>query len=158
MCYSLNTYLGISYHKHIKSFEISSPLLFPHFSHQLLLIKSKGVVWDRARMPLRPGFTTCTITHTLAYTSTNTHTHTFLAFPRPGKQRSHYTHTCNRGHLSFLLAEELFGSPMQANYVVSPKTIACTEINHDTSLKFAKTSITTLQCPGNRPNMLSLFN
>lgn len=73
MCYSLNTYLGISNHKHTRGSEISAALLFTHLNHQLLLIKCKGVVWDRARMPLWPRFTTCTITHTLAYTSTNTH-------------------------------------------------------------------------------------
>lgn len=124
MCYSLNTYLSIR--NHIKSFEISGPLRFPHFSHQLLLIKSKGVAWDRDRMPLRPGFTTCTITHTLA---THKHTHSWRSSGQVNKGA--IKHTCNLGHLSSLLAEELFGSPIQANYTVTPKTIACTEINHD---------------------------
>jgi len=52
MCYSLNSYLGISNHKHTRSFEISAALLFTHFSHQLLLLDSKGVVLDTARMPV----------------------------------------------------------------------------------------------------------
>jgi len=74
-------------------------------------------VWYWIR-PECPCFKTCTITHTLAYTSTNTHIPD-VPQARYTKEPLH-THTCNRWHLSSLLAEELSGSPMPANYIVTP--------------------------------------
>lgn len=91
MCYSLNTYLGISATTSTQEVLRSVQLSFLHTSAINCCLSKVKVCYG-----IGPE---CHYDHVSEHVPSRTHspthpqTHTFLTFPRPGKQRSHYTDT-----------------------------------------------------------------